>query len=220
MAQFTNVKNDFPNGWEEFNSSFDLLKTRLSENGFTIVGQKEITANEMVLDARPHSDIVTIERNGKVYTFYLDAERDLRGGREFVRDIQWLKIGHNSKPVKEIQFTVPPDRDVRPVYAAIEYWVRDLVNYVDGKPVERRKFNHEHWDRLRREEHARVKRETEARWNDYLKHPENYPGPPPRLVEPQLYKGDVCKVIPTTEPVGLRFALKYLGMDVPRFSKQ
>jgi len=37
MEQFTYVKNDFPDGWDKFESSEELLKTRLEENGFKIV---------------------------------------------------------------------------------------------------------------------------------------------------------------------------------------
>jgi len=170
MEQFTYVKNDFPDGWDKFESSEELLKTRLEENGFKIVSQKELSADEMVLDARPHTDEVTLSRKGRQITLKIDFERDLRRGIEFVRDIHF-----NCKHVK---FTEPPDRDIHPICAAIEYWVRDLVNYLDGKPIEKRQFDTEKWDKIRREEHFKAKQASEARWNDYLKHPEKYFGPP------------------------------------------
>ena len=203
----TIVKQDFPNGWDEFDTSFDLFKARLEENGFKITAQKELSANEMVLDARPHTDEITIARNGKSYTFRMELETDLRQGREFVRDIHF--------PVKQIKFTLPPDMDVDSICAAIEYWVRDLVNYLDGKPIEKRIFDNEKWDRIRWEEHAKAKRESDARWNDYLQHPEKYFGPPPRLVEPKLYPMATVAVQPLAEPVGLAFAMKYLAQDHP-----
>lgn len=203
----TIVKQDFPNGWDEFDTSFDLFKARLDENGFKITSQKELSANEMILDARPHTDEITISRNGKSYTFRIELETDLRKGREFVRDIHF--------PLKQIKFTLPPDRDVHPICAAIEYWIRDLVNYLDGKPIEKRIFDTEKWDRIRREEYAKAKRESDARWNDYLQHPEKYFGPPPRLVEPELYPMATVAVQPLKEPVGLAFALKFLAQDHP-----
>ena len=203
----TIVKQDFPNGWDEFDTSFDLFKARLDENGFKITAQKERSADEMVLDARPHTDEITISRNGKSYTFRIELETDLLHGREFVRDIHF--------PVKQITFTPPPDRDVNPICAAIEYWVRDLVNYLDGKPIEKRIFDNEKWDRIRWEEHVKAKRESDTRWNDYLQHPEKYFGPPPRLVEPELYPMATVAVQPLAEPVGLAFALKFLSQDNP-----
>ena len=201
------MKQDFPNGWDEFDTSFDLFKARLDENGFKITAQKELSANEMVLDARPHTDEITISRNGKSYTFRIELETDLRQGREFVRDIHF--------PVKQIKFTLPPDMDVDSICAAIEYWVIDLVNYLDGKPIEKRIFDNEKWDRIRWEEHAKAKRESDARWNDYLQHPEKYFGPPPRLVEPKLYPMATVAVQPLAEPAGLAFAMKYLAQDHP-----
>lgn len=203
----TIVKKDFPNGWDEFDTSFDLFKARLDENGFKITSQKELSANEMVLDARPHTDEITISRNGKSFTFRIELETDLRHGREFVQDIHF--------PVKHVKFTIPPDRDVHPICAAIEYWVRDLVNYLDGKPIEKRIFDTEKWDRIRREEHAKAKQESDARWHDYLQHPEKYFGPPPRLVEPQLYPNDAVAVVPLSKPAGLAFAMKFLSQDNP-----
>ena len=207
----TVVKQEFPNGWDEFDTSFELFKARLDENGFKITSQKELYANEMILDARPHTDEITITRNGKSYTFSIDLETDLREGREFVRDIHF--------PVKQIKFTLPPDGDVHPICAAIEYWVRDLVNYLDGKPIEKRIFDTEKWERIRREEYAKAKRESDARWNDYLQHPEKYFGPPPRLVEPEIYPMATVAVQPVKEPVGLALALKFLCKDEPLFRK-
>lgn len=205
MEHLTYVKEDFPDGWDKFESSAELLFTRLEENGFKITSQKELSADHMVLDARPHTDQLTLSRKGRDITLKIDFERDLRRGIEFVRDIHF-----NSKQVKFIE---PPDRDIHPVCAAIEYWVRDLVNYLDGKPVENRKFDTEKWDRIRREEHFKAKQASEARWNDYLKHPDKYFGPPPRIVEPQLYPNNTVAVIPTSKPVGLAFALKFLDTE-------
>lgn len=211
--QYTVVKQDFPNGWNDA-TTMDLLTRLLTENGFKIVDSRELYANEMVLDARPHTDIYTIEKDGKIYTFQIDMERDLRRSVEYVQGIEWFKIGTNSKPVNQIKFEVPPDQDIEhPICAAIEYWVRDVVNYVNGKPLQKRKFNYGYWEKIRREEYAKIKAETEARYNDYLQHPENYFGPPPRLVEPQLYDCQTVGVVPVHEPVGLAFALKWIERD-------
>ena len=133
--EYTLVKQDFPNGWNDA-TTMDLLTRLLNENGFKIVDSCEVYANEMVLDARPHTDIYTIEKDGKTYTFKMDMERDLRRDNEYVQGIEWFKIGRNSKPVKQIKFEVPPDRDVEhPICAAIEYWVQDVANYVNGFPL-------------------------------------------------------------------------------------
>ena len=212
MSDYTIVKQDFPNGWKD-DTTMDLLVRLLSENGFQITDTKELSANEMVLDARPHTDICTIEKDGRTFRFQLHATTDLRRDKEHVDSIDWLTLGMSSKPVKEVQYVEPPDRDVDRRCAAIEYWVRDLANYVAGKPVEKRKFNHKYWEKIRHEEYLRVKAESEARWQDYLKHPDKYFGPPPRLVEPQLYDAKTVAVVPTTEPVGLAFALRYLEKD-------
>ena len=105
--------------------------------------------------------------------------------------------------------------DVDRKCAAVEYWVRDFVNFFYGRPVEKRNFDTEKWDKIRREEHLKAKQASEARWNDYLKHPEKYFGPPPRLVEPELYPNTTVAVVPTTKPQGLYFALKFLCQDKP-----
>ena len=211
-TEYTMVKQDFPNDWED-DTTMDLLVRLLSENGFKITGTKEISANEMVLDARPHTDIYTIEKDGRTFRFQLNATTDLRRDKEHVDSIDWLTIGMSSKPVKEVQYVEPPDSDVDRRCAAIEYWVRDLTNYVSGKPVEKRQFNHKYWNQIRHEEYLRIKAESEARWQDYLKHPDKYFGPPIRLVEPQLYDAKTVAVVPTTEPVGLAFALNWLEKD-------
>lgn len=211
--EYTIVKQDFPNGWNDA-TSMDLLTRLLNENGFKIVDSCEVYANEMVLDARPHTDIYTIEKDGKTYMFKMDMERDLRRDNEYVEGIEWFKIGRNSKPVKQIKFEVPPDRDVdHPICAAIEYWVQDVANYVNGKPLTERKFNYAYWEKIRKEEYAKIKAETEARYNDYLQHPEKYFGPPPRLVEPQLYDCQTVAVVPVDKPIGLAYALKGLVKD-------
>lgn len=211
--EYTLVKQDFPNGWNDA-TTMDLLTRLLNENGFKIVDSYEVYANEMVLDARPHTDIYTIEKDGKTYTFKMDMERDLRRDNEYVEGIEWFKIGHNSKPVKQIKFEVPPDRDIEhPICAAIEYWVQDVANYVNGKPLTERKFNYAYWEKIRKEEHDRIKAVTEARYNDYLQHPEKYFGPPLRLVEPQLYDCQTVAVVPVDKPIGLAYALKHLVKD-------
>lgn len=94
--------------------------------------------------------------------------------------------------------------------AAVEYWIRDITNYVNGTPLETRKFNYEYWEKVKHEEYIKIKAESEARYQDYLQHPDKYFGHPLRLVEPKLYDANTVKVIPTSKPQGLAFALKYL----------
>ena len=89
-------------------------------------------------------------------------------------------------------------------------YVRSKTNHPVRRPAEKRNFNYKYGEHVRFEERARIKRETEARYQDYLKHPDKYFGPPPRLVEPQLYPNTAVRVIPTSKPQGLDFALKYL----------
>lgn len=210
MEHLTYVKEDFPDGWKE--TPFELLFKRLEENGFKITNQGELSANEMVMDARPHSDLYKIEKDGRCFSFVLNATRNLRNGEELLDSIGGFKNISN-KINKRVKFEIPPDRDVDGECAAVEYWVRDLVNYFYGKPVEKRKFDTEKWDRIRREEYAELKAKSEARWNDYLKHPDKYFGPPPRIVEPQLYPNTTVGVIPISKPVGLAFALKFLDTE-------
>lgn len=211
-TEYTVVKNEFPNGWSE--TPFELLFKRLEENGFSIKETKKLSADEMVLDARPHTDSYTIEKDGRRFTFILHATRDLRNGHEILDSIGGFKnIPH--KGSKLIDFEIPPDRDVDGKCAAVEYWVRDLVNYFYGRPAEKRNFNYHYWDKVRREEYAELKAKSEARFQDYLKHPDKYFGPPPRLVEPELYPNTTVAVIPTTKPQGLAFALKFLYKDEP-----
>lgn len=210
--EYTVVKNEFPDGWSE--TPFELLFKRLDENGFKITNQRELSADDMVLDARPHSDLYKIEKDGRYFSFVLNATTNLRNGTEILDSIGDFKNISN-KINKLIEFEIPPDRDVDGKCAAVEYWVRDLVNYFYGRPKETRRFNYEYWDKVRREEYAKLKAESEARYQDYLKHPEKYFGPPIRLVEPQLYDMKTVAVIPHTEPVGLALALKYLCKDNP-----
>ena len=209
---YTVVKNEFPNGWQE--TPFELLFKRLEENGFKTTNQGELSANEMVMDARPHSDLYKIEKDGRTFSFVLHATTNLRNGTEILDSIGGFKNISN-KINKRVEFEIPPDRDVEGKCAAVEYWVRDLVNYFYGRPVEKRNFNYQYWDKIRREEYAKLKEKSDARWNDYLKHPDKYFGPPPRLVEPELYPNTTVAVIPTTKPQGLAFALKFLAMDEP-----
>lgn len=211
-TEFTMVKNEFPNGWEE--TPFELLFKRLEENGFKTTNQGELSADELVMDARPHSDLYKIEKDGRYFSFVLHATRNLRNGEEILDSIGGFKNISN-KINKRVEFEIPPDRDVDRKCAAVEYWVRDLVNYFYGRPVEKRNFNYEYWDKIRREEFAKLKAQSEARYQDYLKHPEKYFGPPPRLVEPELYPNTTVAVVPTTEPKGLYFALKFLCQDKP-----
>ena len=206
-SELTVVKNEFPNGWKE--TPFELLLKRLSENGFSIKETTEVAADEMVMDARQHADIYVIEKDGRKFSFVLNATRNLRNGKETLDSIGAFKNIPN-KINKLIAFEIPPDMDIDAKCAAVEYWVRDLVNYFYGRPAENRNFNYKYWEHVRFEERARIKRETEARYQDYLKHPDKYFGPPPRLVEPQLYDANTVKVIPTSKPQGLAFALKYL----------
>lgn len=207
-TEFTVVKTEFPNGWSE--TPFELLLKRLDENGFSIKETKELSADELVMDARPHTDSYTIEKDGRSFTFIINATRNLHNGEEILDSIGGFKnLSH--KDSKQIKFEIPPDRDVDAKCAAVEYWVRDLVNFFYGRPVEKRSFNYQYWEKVRHEEYLRVKAESEARCQDYLEHPEKYFGPPIRLVEPQLYDAKTVKVIPTTKPQGLYFALKYLA---------
>ena len=179
MSEFTMVKTEFPNGWKE--TPFELLFKRLEENGFKTTNQGELSANEMVMDARPHSDLYKIEKDGRCFSFVLNATRNLRNGDEILDSIGGFKNISN-KINKRVEFEIPPDRDVDRKCAAVEYWVRDLVNYFYGRPVEKRNFNYQYWDKIRREEYAKLKAASEARYQDYLKHPDKYFGPPPRLV--------------------------------------
>lgn len=212
MSEFTMVKTEFPNGWSE--TPFELLLKRLDENGFSIKETKEVSADEMVMDARPHADIYVIEKDGRQFNFQIGLTRDLRHGEEHLDGIGWFKPRYSGKAAP-VKFEIPPDMDVDGKCAAVEYWVRDLVNYFYGRPVEKRNFNYQYWDKVRREEYAKLKAASEARYQDYLKHPEKYFGPPPRLVEPQLYPNTTVAVIPTTKPQGLAFALKFLAQDKP-----
>ena len=207
MSEYLMVKTEFPNGWQE--TPFELLLKRLDENGFSIKETKEVAADEMVMDARPHADIYVIEKDGRQFTFQIGLTRDLRHDKENLDGIGWFKPRYSGK-ASPVKFEIPPDMDVDRKCAAVEYWIRDITNYFYGKPLETRKFNYPHWEKVRFEEHARIKRETEARYQDYLKHPEKYPGPPPRLVEPQLFDMKSVGVIPTHKPMGIAFALKYL----------
>ena len=201
------VKNEFPNGWSE--TPFELLLKRLSENGFSIKETTEVAADEMVMDARQHADIYVIEKDGRKFSFVLNATRNLRNGKETLDSIGAFKNIPN-KINKLIAFEIPPDMDIDAKCAAVEYWVRDLVNYFYGRPAEKRNFNYKYWEKVRHEEYLRVKAESEARYQDYLKHPDKYFGPPLRLVEPKLYDAKTVKVIPLGNPCGLDFALKYL----------
>ena len=206
-SDYTMVKTEFPNGWSE--TPFELLFKRLDENGFKIANTVELYADEMVMDARPHSDLYTIEKDGRKLSFVLNATRNLRDGTETIDSIGDFKNIPN-KINMIVGFEIPPDQDVDAECAAVEYWVRDLVNYFYGRPTENRNFNYKYWEHVRFEERARIKRETEARYQDYLKHPDKYFGPPFRIVEPHLYDANTVKVIPTSKPQGLAFALKYL----------
>ena len=212
MSEFTMVKTEFPNGWKE--TPFELLLKRLEENGFSIKEKHEVAADEMVMDARPHADIYVIEKDGRQFSFQIGLTRDLRHGDEHLDGIGWFKPRYSGK-ASPVKFEIPPDMDVDGKCAAVEYWVRDIVNYFYGRPVEKRNFNYQYWDKIRREEYAELKAKSEARWNDYLKHPDKYFGPPPRLVEPELYPNTTVAVIPTTKPQGIAFALKFLAMDEP-----
>ena len=147
--------------------------------------------------------------SGRCFSFVINASRNLRNGTEILDSNGGFKNISN-KINKRIKFEIPPDRDVDGKCAAVEYWVRDLVNYFYGRPAEKRNFNYKYWEHVRFEERARIKRETEARYQDYLKHPDKYFGPPFRIVEPKLYDANTVKVIPTSKPQGLAFALKYL----------
>lgn len=207
QIEFTMVKNEFPNGWSE--TPFELLLKRLSENGFSIKETTEVAADEMVMDARQHADIYVIEKDGRKFSFVLNATRNLRNGKETLDSIGAFKNIPN-KINKLIAFEIPPDMDIDAKCAAVEYWVRDLVNYFYGRPAEKRNFNYKYWEKVRHEEYLRVKAESEARYQDYLKHPDKYFGPPLRLVEPNLYDAKTVKVIPLGKPCGLDFALKYL----------
>ena len=124
------VKNEFPNGWSE--TPFELLLKRLSENGFSIKETTEVAADEMVMDARQHADIYVIEKDGRKFSFILNATRNLRNGKETLDSIGAFKNIPN-KINKLIAFEIPPDMDIDAKCAAVEYWVRDLVNYFYGR---------------------------------------------------------------------------------------
>lgn len=206
-SEFTVVKNEFPNGWKE--TPFDLLLKRLDENGFSIKATHEVAADENVMDARPHADIYVIEKDGREFRFQIGLTRDLRHDKENLDGIGWFKASYAGKAAP-VKFEIPPDQDVDAKCAAVEYWIRDITNYVNGTPLETRKFNYEYWEKVKHEEYLKIKAESEARYQDYLKHPDKYFGHPLRLVEPKLYDAKTVKVIPTTKPKGLAFARKYL----------
>lgn len=186
-SEFTVVKNEFPNGWKE--TPFELLFKRLDENGFSIKATHEVAADENVMDARPHADIYVIEKDGREFRFQIGLTRDLRHDKENLDGIGWFKASYAGKAAP-VKFEIPPDQDVDAKCAAVEYWIRDITNYVNGTPLETRKFNYEYWEKV--------------------KHPDKYFGHPLRLVEPKLYDAKTVKVIPTTKPKGLAFARKYL----------
>ena len=206
-TEYTVVKNEFPNGWSE--TPFELLLKRLDENGFSIKETNEVAADEMVMDARPHADIYVIEKDGREFRFQIGLTRDLMHDKEHLDGIGWFKSSYAGKAAP-IKFEIPPDQDVDAKCAAVEYWIRDITNYFYGRPAEKRNFNYKYWEKVRHEEYLRVKAESEARYQDYLKHPDKYFGPPLRLVEPKLYDAKTVKVIPLGKPCGLDFALKYL----------
>ena len=153
QIEFTMVKNEFPNGWSE--TPFELLLKRLSENGFSIKETTEVAADEMVMDARQHADIYVIEKDGRKFSFVLNATRNLRNGKETLDSIGAFKNIPN-KINKLIAFEIPPDMDIDAKCAAVEYWVRDLVNYFYGRPAEKRNFNYKYWEKVRHEEYLRV----------------------------------------------------------------
>lgn len=99
------VKNEFPNGWSE--TPFELLLKRLSENGFSIKETTEVAADEMVMDARQHADIYVIEKDGRKFSFVLNATRNLRNGKETLDSIGAFKNIPN-KINKLIAFEIPP----------------------------------------------------------------------------------------------------------------
>ena len=104
QIEFTMVKNEFPNGWEE--TPFELLFKRLEENGFKTTNQGELSANEMVMDARPHSDLYKIEKDGRYFSFVLHATRNLRNGEEILDSIGGFKNISN-RINKRVEFEIP-----------------------------------------------------------------------------------------------------------------
>lgn len=141
-TEYTVVKNDFPNGWSE--TPFELLLKRLDENGFSIKATHEVAADENVMDARPHADIYVIEKDGREFRFQIGLTRDLRHDKENLDGIGWFKASYAGKAAP-VKFEIPPDQDVDAKCAAVEYWIRDITNYVNGTPLETRKFNYEYW---------------------------------------------------------------------------
>ena len=162
-SEFTVVKNEFPTGWKE--TPFELLLKRLDENGFSIKATHEVAADENVMDARPHADIYVIEKDGREFRFQIGLTRDLRHDKENLDGIGWFKASYAGKAAP-VKFEIPPDKDVDAKCAAVEYWIRDITNYVNGTPLETRKFNYEYWEKV--------------------KHQDKYFGHPLRLVEPKL----------------------------------
>ena len=74
--------------------------------------------------------------SGRCFSFVINASRNLRNGTE----IYFLILDSNggfknisNKINKRIKFEIPPDRDVDGKCAAVEYWVRDRVNYFYGR---------------------------------------------------------------------------------------
>lgn len=104
MSEFTMVKTEFPNGWKE--TPFELLFKRLEENGFKTTNQGELSANEMVMDARPHSDLYKIEKDGRCFSFVLNATTNLRNGTEILDSIGGFKNISN-KINKRVEFEIP-----------------------------------------------------------------------------------------------------------------
>lgn len=104
QIEFTMVKTEFPNGWKE--TPFELLLKRLDENGFSIKETKEVSADEMVMDARPHADIYVIEKDGRQFTFQIGLTRDLRHGDEHLDGIGWFKPRYSGKAAP-VKFEIP-----------------------------------------------------------------------------------------------------------------
>ena len=127
-------KKEFPDGWKE--TPLELLVKRLGENGFTIKEKLEVAdVDDSAPGTRTHADVYIIERDGREFRFLLGATTNFRDGSERLDGIGWFKPSMAGRP-SPIKFEQPADRAAGPMCAAVEHWVRDVVNLYYGKPAE------------------------------------------------------------------------------------
>ncbi len=127
-------KKEFPDGWKE--TPLELLVKRLGENGFVIKEKLKVAdVDDSAPGTRTHADVYIIERDGREFRFLLGATTNFRDGFERLDGIGWFKPSMAGRP-SPIKFEQPADRAAGPMCAAVEHWVRDVVNLYYGKPAE------------------------------------------------------------------------------------